>query len=289
MLASAIGIDTATTTHNNTTQPNAETIKSNRQESKENNADAATMSIAEYAAKLDRELDITQISPDLDTYQKERMLATKTYDVGDPLLAAERRRVRDIMAIYNKTSRNSPEELLKREALLYLMTGGRIGKDCWLEPPFNCDYGSNITMGHGVYMNFNCVVLDVCKVEIGNGVFFAPNVQLFCAAHPLNPLVRARGIEFGQPIKIGNNVWIGGGAMICPGVTIGDGVTIGAGSVVTKNVPPYTIVAGNPAKIIRVLNKEECEREDREFLIKKAEGTIFDDWTPEPKGTLVFP
>ncbi|KAG0045177.1 Maltose acetyltransferase, partial [Gryganskiella cystojenkinii] len=268
---------------------NADTIKTILKDNQEHNTDTAAMSIPELAAKLEDEYGITKIPPNLNTYQKDRMLATKVYDAGDPLLIAERRRVRDIMAVYNKTTGSSSQDLLNRQALLYLMTAGKIGKNCWIEPPFNCDYGSNITLGKGVYMNFNCVILDVCEVEIGDGVFFAPNVQLFCAAHPLNPLVRTRGIEFGQPIKIGNNVWIGGGTMICPGVTIGEGVTVGAGSVVTKNVPPYTIVAGNPAKIIRVLNKEECEREDREYMLKEAEGKNFDDWMPEPKRTLELP
>lgn len=92
-----------------------------------------------------------------------------------------------------------------------------------------------------------------------------------------------------MPIVIGDDVWIGGGAIICPGVTIGEGVTVGAGSVVTKNVPPYTIVGGNPAKILKVLSKEECEKEDREYEARKAAGNDYDDWTPAPKGTLVLP
>ncbi|KAF9391259.1 hypothetical protein CPB97_007065 [Podila verticillata] len=200
------------------------------------------------------------------------MLDTKVYDASDPLLILERQRARDIMAVYNTTSQNSSEGLLKREALLYLLTRGQLGKGCWIEPPFNCDYGCNITMGDKVYMNFNCVVLDCGYVEIGDSTFFAPNVQLFGAAHPLNPEVRSSGIEFGMPIKIGKNVWVGGGAIICPGVTIGDGVTI-----------------GNPAKIIRVLDKDECDKEFREHQERVAKGTYMDDWTPAPKGTLALP
>ncbi|KAF9947912.1 Maltose acetyltransferase [Mortierella alpina] len=248
-----------------------------------------TMSVEEYAAKLEQEYKITPVRPDLDQTQKQLMLAAKVYNPADPVLVLERQRARDIMQIYNKTTQNSPEQLLKRQALLHLMTRGRMGKNCWIEPPLSYDYGCNITMGDGVYMNFNCVILDICHVDIGNNVFFAPNVQIFGAAHPTNPLIRSKGIEFGMPIKIGNDVWVGGGVIICPGVTIGDGVTIGAGSVVTKNVPPYTIVGGNPAKILRVLSKEECEKEDREYEALKAAGKAFENWTPPPKGTLALP
>lgn len=286
MLASTVNTDIATAP--NTTLSNTETIQTILKDNTKSSS-AEAMSIPELAAKLEKEYGFTYIQPNLDTFHKDRMLAHKTYDAMDVRLLAERQRVREIMTVYNRTSQSSPEELLKRQALLHLMTDGKLGEGCWIEPPFNCDYGSNITMGERVYMNFNCVVLDVAPVTIGDGVFFAPNVQVYTAAHPTNPLVRVKGIEFAQSISIGNNVWVGGGSIICPGVTIGEGVTIGAGSVVTKNVPPYTVVAGNPAKIIKVLNKEECEREDREFEIKKAEGKLFDDWIPEPKRTLPMP
>ncbi|KAF9337845.1 hypothetical protein BG006_002210 [Podila minutissima] len=245
--------------------------------------------VPEYAAQLEKLHGFTPVRPDLDQTQKQRMLDTKVYNAADPLLVLERQRARDITAVYNATSQNTPEELLKREALLYLLTRGQLGKGCWIEPPFNCDYGCNITMGEKVYMNFNCVILDCGYVEIGDSTFFAPNVQLFGAAHPLNPEIRSSGIEFGMPIKIGKYVWVGGGAIICPGVTIGDGVTIGAGAVVTKNVPAYTVVGGNPAKIIRVLDKDECEKEFRAHQERMARDEHMDDWTPMPKGTLALP
>ncbi|KAG0280414.1 hypothetical protein BGZ95_010229 [Linnemannia exigua] len=249
---------------------------------------SSPMTIEEYAAKLEAEYNFTPVRLDLDHTHKQRMLDAKVYDPADPLLVLERHRVRELMQVYN-TTQSTPEGILKRQALLYTMTRGRIGKRAWIEPPFQTDYGCNIILGENVYMNFNCVVLDCGQVTIGNNVFFAPNVQLFCAAHPINPLTRSKGIEFGMPITIGNDVWIGGGAIICPGVTIGDGVTVGAGSVVTKNVPPYTIVGGNPAKILKVLSKEECEKEDREYEARKAQGNDYDDWTPAPKGTLALP
>ncbi|KAF8939697.1 hypothetical protein BGZ58_008992 [Dissophora ornata] len=257
--------------------------------STENIQEPQPMSAEDYAVKLEKEHKFTPLLPELDQTQKQRMLDAKVYNPADPLLLLERQRARDIVRVYNTTTQNTPEELLKRQALLHALTQGKMGKNCWIEPPFNCDYGCNITLGEGVYMNFNCVVLDCGYVDIGNNVFFAPNVQVFGAAHPVNPLIRSKGVEFGMPIKIGNDVWVGGGAIICPGVTIGDGVTVGAGSVVTKNVPPYTVVGGNPAKILKVLSKEECEREDREYEDLKALGRAFEDWTPAPKGTLALP
>jgi len=126
--------------------------------------------------------------------------------------------------------------------------------DVYIEPPFFCDYGSNIHFGKSCYLNHNCVFLDECKITIGSNTFFGPNVQVYTATHPIDPIERRDG-EGGKPIKIGNDCWIGGSAVILPGITIGDGVTVGAGSVVTKNVEDYTVVAGNPAKIIRRLEK----------------------------------
>ncbi|KAF9114340.1 hypothetical protein BGX27_011160 [Mortierella sp. AM989] len=252
-------------------------------------ATSQSISVAIHAAKLEKEYNFTPEHPELDHSQKQRMLDAKVYNPSDPLLVYERARARDLMRVYNSSTANTPEELVKRQSILHLLTRGKMGTGCWIEPPFNCDYGCNITMGNNVYMNFNCVVLDCGYVDIGDNVFFAPNVQVFGAAHPINPLTRSKGVEFGMPIKIGNDVWVGGGAIICPGVTIGDGVTIGAGSVVTKNVPPYTVVGGNPAKILKVLDREECQKEDREYEELKALGKAFEDWTPVPKGTLALP
>eukprot|EP00878_Enallax_costatus_P018667 GHUV01019662.1.p1 GENE.GHUV01019662.1~~GHUV01019662.1.p1 ORF type:complete len:167 (-),score=12.99 GHUV01019662.1:417-917(-) len=127
----------------------------------------------------------------------------------------------------------------------------------FIEPPFYCDYGYNIHMGSGAYMNFGCTVLDACKVTIGNRTLFGPNVQIYSATHPLEAHIRqgTKGPELGKPISIGDDCWIGGAVVVCPGVTIGNGCVVGAGAVVTKDVEPYTVVAGNPAKVIRRLEK----------------------------------
>ena len=127
------------------------------------------------------------------------------------------------------------------------------GSELSLQPPFYCDYGTNIKIGDKVYFNFNCVVLDVAQVTIGSRTMFGPNVQIYTATHPMNYKERTSGVEYAKPIIIGADVWIGGSAVICPGVEIGDRTVIGAGSVVTKNIPADVFAAGNPCKVIRSL------------------------------------
>ncbi|GIZ45475.1 hypothetical protein CKM354_000864000 [Cercospora kikuchii] len=125
--------------------------------------------------------------------------------------------------------------------------------DAWVEPPIRIDYGTNIELGKNVFINFNCTILDTCKVRIGSRTLIASNVSLYSGTHPLDPEVRngTQGPELGGEINIGEDCWLGGNVIILPGVTIGQGCTIGAGSVVTKDVPPYKVVAGNPARIIK--------------------------------------
>ncbi|KIZ32991.1 sugar O-acetyltransferase, partial [Stutzerimonas stutzeri] len=123
------------------------------------------------------------------------------------------------------------------------------GAGAVIRPPFHCDYGYNIHLGEGAFLNFNCVILDVVAVHIGAGAQIGPAVQLYTADHPRDPEARRSGVEFGRPIRIGKNVWIGGGAIILPGVTVGDDAVIGAGSVVTRDVPASATVVGNPARV----------------------------------------
>ncbi len=124
-----------------------------------------------------------------------------------------------------------------------------VGKGAVIRPPFHCDYGFNISLGAGVFLNFNCVILDVVEVMIGDRTQIGPGVQILTADHPRDAAVRASGLEFGRPVRIGCDVWIGGGAIILPGVSIGDGALIGAGSVVTRDVPAGATAFGNPARV----------------------------------------
>ncbi len=180
---------------------------------------------------------------------KAQMLAGEWYDPLDPTLAAERRAARLLMKAYNDTRDDEEDE---RKRILSLLIG-KAGPNLIIEPPFYCDYGYNITVGENVFFNFNCVVLDVTPVTMGDRVMCAPNVQFYAATHQLSALERRTGLELGKPIVIGSDVWIGGGSIILPGVTIGSRCVIGAGSVVSKDVPDDTLVVGNPARAIRDL------------------------------------
>jgi maltose O-acetyltransferase len=176
----------------------------------------------------------------------QKMVAGELYDALDPELVAARRRARDLCQALNTSA--DAEEDKRRQLLRQLFPVG--GDTVWMQPPFYCDYGTNIALGERVYFNFNCVVLDVCPVTIGEYSFFGPAVQIYTALHPMDPALRRRQ-EFGKPVAIGADVWVGGGAIILPGVTVGARSVIGAGSVVTKDVPEGVLAAGNPCRAIR--------------------------------------
>jgi len=180
--------------------------------------------------------------------QKEKMLSGEMYFGFDEELVRERTRARKLMHGINV------EEFVLTPRALSLIKElvPNSGANLHIEPPFYCDYGSNIDCGDNVYFNMNCVVLDGMKVKIGSYVLFGPGVQVYTATHPLDWQQR-RKEEYSKAITIGDDCWIGGGAVICPGVTIGDRVVVAAGAVVTKDVPDDTLVGGNPAKIIRKL------------------------------------
>jgi maltose O-acetyltransferase len=179
--------------------------------------------------------------------ERQKMIAGEPYDPGDPELQADQAAAKQWMARYNAALAASPAE--RRDLLRQRM--GEVAEGVVVRPPFHCDYGYNIRLGRNVFLNFNCIILDVCEVEIGDGTQIGPGVQILTADHPRDAAERARGIEFGRPITIGRNVWIGGGALILPGVVIGDDAVIGAGAVVTRDVPPGATAIGNPARVRR--------------------------------------
>ncbi|HEY2413460.1 MAG TPA: sugar O-acetyltransferase [Pirellulaceae bacterium] len=181
--------------------------------------------------------------------EKEKMLAGELYDPLDAELVRARERARDLCWQLNATLEREQER--RREISKKLL--GRGGESAWIQPPFYCDYGFNIVLGERVFFNFNCVVLDVCEVKIGDYSMFGPAVQIYTATHPLNAELR-RTQEFAKPIAIGSDVWVGGGAILCPGVTIGSKSVIGAGSVVTRDVPEGVFAAGNPCRVVRAAN-----------------------------------
>jgi maltose O-acetyltransferase len=182
--------------------------------------------------------------------ERQKMLAGELYDPLDAELVSARERARDLCQALNATREGEQET--RRRILSEVF--GRGGETVWMQPPFYCDYGSNIELGERVFFNFNCVVLDVCRVRIGDHTLFGPAVQIYTPMHPFNAELR-RQQEFGKPVEIGSDVWVGGGALILPGVRIGSRAVIGAGSVVTRDVPGGVFAAGNPCRVIRKITE----------------------------------
>lgn len=175
------------------------------------------------------------------------MLKGEFYNPDDKLLIQKRKKVKKILKIFN----DSLEKEKNKRAKSLIKMFKNIGEKVHIEPPFYCDYGKNISVGHNFYANTNCVMLDVNEIKIGNNCFVGPGVHFYTVNHPINPVERNTGREYAKSIKIGENVWIGGRSVINPGIEIGDNVVVASGSIITKNIPDSVMVAGNPAKIIK--------------------------------------
>ncbi|EOC1339585.1 maltose O-acetyltransferase [Cronobacter dublinensis] len=180
--------------------------------------------------------------------EKRKMIAGEPYRPSDPQLREDRLRARHLLHEYNYSA---PDAKARRQEILETLLGA--AGNAYIEPTFRCDYGYNIYLGENFYANFDCVILDVCPVRIGDNCMLAPGVHIYTATHPLDPTERNSGLEFAKPVTIGNNVWIGGRAIINPGVTLGDNVVVGSGAVVTQSVEANCVVVGNPARVVRRL------------------------------------
>lgn len=192
--------------------------------------------------------------------EKEKMLSGKPYKAFGMELLTERQYAKELIFDFNALR---PAEIEKRNNIIKQLFG-KILEPFFIEPPFRCDYGYNISIGANFYSNYNLTILDCAKVTIGNNVFIAPNVSLFTAGHPIHFEPRNQEFEHALPITIGNNVWIGGNVVINPGITIGDNSVIGAGSIVTRNIPDNVIAFGNPCRIIRNITED-----DKSYYFKK--------------------
>ncbi|MDN3449396.1 sugar O-acetyltransferase [Planococcus sp. APC 3906] len=177
----------------------------------------------------------------------EKMLAGEMYDPTDPELTALHRKARQATAEFN-------QEMVEDRSPVLKNLFGKTGELFHIRPPFYCDYGSNINVGENFFANYDCVILDVCNVIIGDNCMMAPKVSIYTATHPLEAAARNSGREFGKPVTIGDNVWLGGNAVIGPGITIGNNVVVAAGAVVVKDVPDNVVVGGNPARILKVID-----------------------------------
>ncbi|MFL5942468.1 MAG: sugar O-acetyltransferase [Gaiellaceae bacterium] len=171
---------------------------------------------------------------------KERMLRGELYRVDEELLA-DHARAQALVERFN----SARDDAILRELL------GHVGEGVLVRPPFRCDYGTQISIGAGTFVNFDCIMIDVAPIRIGADCQIATRVQLLTATHPIEPGPRREGWESGEPITIGDNVWLGGGAIVCPGVTIGDDTVVGAGAVVTSDLPSGALAVGVPARVRR--------------------------------------
>ncbi|MFV3010592.1 sugar O-acetyltransferase [Clostridium botulinum] len=178
--------------------------------------------------------------------EKEKMLSGELYCAMDEELVKEHIRAQHLLAEFNNSLGEDKSELLKS---LF----GKVRDNFCIKPTFRCDYGSNIYLGENFFANYDCIILDVCKVTIGDNCMLAPRVCIYTATHPLDAETRISGLEYGKPVVIGDNVWTGGNSVIVPGVTIGNNVVVAAGSIVVNDIPDNVVVGGNPAKIIKHL------------------------------------
>lgn len=183
--------------------------------------------------------------------EKQKMLAGEFYSPTDKELVEAHNRAQRLSRLFNATSEEQEDYRLELLKELF----GATGEKFYIKPSFHCDYGSNIHLGENFYANFDCVILDVCKVTFGKNCMLGPRVCIYTATHPIEAEKRNSGLEFGKPVTIGDNVWLGGSSVINPGVTIGNNVVVASGSVVTKNVPDNVVVGGNPAKIIKEIGQ----------------------------------
>lgn len=220
--------------------------------------------------------------------EKEKMLRGELFHSFSSELVAARARCGHACHIFNTAVDASRVERIN---LLHDILGkphipsdasNEVLEQCaWVEPPFRADYGTNIELGENVFINFNCTILDTCKVTIKSRTLLGPSISLFSATHPIEAHVRngSKGPELGKDIVIEEDCWLGGNVCVLPGVTIGRGAVVGAGSVVTKDVPANSVVVGNPARVVRTLKPTEGEesqakRKDDatiESLVKRVE------------------
>ena len=190
----------------------------------------------------------------------EKMHATMLYDPADGDIVEEQTACLDRLYDFNHTRPTEPE---KRQALMKEMFA-EIGENCYIEPPFHANWGGrHVHFGKNVYANFGLTMVDDTHIYVGDYTLFAPNVVVATAGHPIDPELRARGLQYNAAVHIGKNCWIGAGALIMPGVTIGDNTVIGAGSVVTKDIPSGVVAVGNPCRVMR-----EITERDREVYFK---------------------
>lgn len=185
--------------------------------------------------------------------EKELMIMGQLYNANDLEIERDFKRAKRLLRMINNTTEDEWEYRIR----LFHDLFKHVGDDLWIEIPFQCDFGYNISVGRNFYANYDCIIIDAGDVIIGNDVFLGPRVCIYTAGHPVDAEVRNKQLEFGKKVCIGNSVWIGGNSVINPGVVIGDNVVIGSGSIVTKDIPSGVVAAGNPCKVIRMITDDD--------------------------------
>lgn len=199
---------------------------------------------------------------------KSLMLTGQLYNPNDIEIERDFKRAKQLLRIINNTTEDEWDYRVK----LFHNLFQHIGDNFWVETPFQCDFGYNISVGENFYANYDCIIIDAGEVIIGNNVFLGPRVCIYTAGHPIDSCVRDKQLEYGKRVCIGNSVWIGGNSVINPGIVIGDNVVIGSGSIVTKDIPSGVVAAGNPCKVLRMItddDKKQWEAKLSEYLINK--------------------
>lgn len=190
------------------------------------------------------------------TTEKEKFLNGDSYYIMDPELAKDETYARRLCKQLNELD---DEKNLEKDTIIRKLFGS-VGKMPYVQPNFRCDFGYNIHVGDNFLCNYDCVILDIAPVNIGDHCFMAPKAQIYSADHPLDAKLRGQYIGTSNPVSIGNNVWLGANSVVLPGVTIGNNVVVGANSTVTSSVGNDVIVAGSPAKVIGKNRPVECEK-----------------------------
>lgn len=178
--------------------------------------------------------------------EKEKFLAGEPYYIMDSQLAADETNARRLCKQINELD---DQQVLEKDSLIRKLFGS-VGKSPYVQPNFRCDFGYNIHVGDNFLCNYDCVILDIAPVTIGNHCFMGPKAQIYAADHPLDPVLRGNFIGTGQPVTIGDNVWLGASSVVLPGVTLGDNVVVGANSTVTESFGDDVIIVGSPARVV---------------------------------------
>ncbi len=184
----------------------------------------------------------------------ERMKQGLLYDPGDPEILAEQQPFQEQLWDFNRLR---PGDLDKKQEYMHRVFA-ECGEDSYIELPLRANWGGrHLHLGSGVYINSNLSLVDDGEIFVGDKVMIGPNVIIATAGHPIDPELRARGLQFNRDVRIGENAWIGAGAIVLPGVQIGKNSVIGAGSVVTRDIPDNVVAVGNPCRVLRPVSERD--------------------------------